>query len=124
MKKSMIKIISVLLIFFSIFTINIVSNADVAGMISSFTPNTDTQAASKVNTVGQNIVGIIQVVGIAVSVGMLLILGMKYVKAAPDEKANLKQSSVIYIVGAVVLFAAVNIVKLVYTMATEFVPAG
>ena len=124
MKKSMIKIISVLLIFFSIFTINIVSNADVSSMISSFTPNTDTQAASKVNTVGQNVVGIIQVVGIAVSVGMLLILGMKYVKAAPDEKANIKQASVIYIVGAVVLFAAVNIVKLVYTMATEFVPAG
>ena len=124
MKKSMIKIISVLLIFFSIFTINIVSNADVSSMISSFTPNTDTQAASKVNTVGQNIVGIIQVVGIAVAVGMLLFLGMKYVKAAPDENVIFKQSSVIYIVGAVVLFAAVNIVKLIYTMATEVVPAG
>ena len=124
MKKSIIKIVFVLLIFLSIFTINIVSNADVGSMISSFTPNTDTQAASKVNTVGQNVVGIIQVVGIAVSVGMLIILGMKYVKAAPDEKANIKQSSVIYIVGAVVLFAAVNIVKIVYTFATETVPAG
>ena len=124
MKKNMIKIISVLLIFFSIFTINIVSNADVGSMISSFTPNTDTEAAKTVNTVGQNVVGIIQVVGIAVSVGMLLFLGMKYVKAAPDEKANIKQSSVIYIIGAVVLFAAVNIVKLIYTMATEVVPAG
>lgn len=124
MKKSIIKIVFVLLIFLSIFTINIVSNADVGSMISSFTPNTDTQAASKVNTVGQNVVGIIQVVGIAVSVGMLIILGMKYVKAAPDEKANIKQASVIYIIGAVVLFAAVNIVKIVYTFATETVPAG
>lgn len=122
MKKNTIKIISILLIFFSIFTINIVSNADVGSMISSFTPNTDTEAAKTVNTVGQNVVGIIQVVGIAVSVGMLLFLGMKYVKAAPDEKANIKQASVIYIIGAVVLFAAVNIVKIIYTMATEVVP--
>ena len=90
-------------------------------MISSFTPNTDSSAASKVNVIGQNVVGVIQVVGIAIAVGMLLVLGIKYLRAAPDEKANIKQSSVIYIVGAVVLFAAVNIVKIVYTFATETV---
>ena len=73
------------------------------------------------NVIGQNVVGVIQVVGIAIAVGMLLVLGIKYLRAAPDEKANIKQSSVIYIVGAVVLFAAVNIVKIVYTFATETV---
>ena len=122
MKDNSIKIISILLIsLFVLFGFQIVSNADAGSMISSFTPNTDSSAASKVNVIGQNVVGVIQVVGIAIAVGMLLVLGIKYLRAAPDEKANIKQSSVIYIVGAVVLFAAVNIVKIVYTFATETV---
>lgn len=44
---------------------------------------------------------------------MLIILAIKYMSAAPGEKADIKKSAVVYVIGAVVLFAAVGIMQVI-----------
>lgn len=59
------------------------------------------------------ILGIVQVIGIAVAVIMLIVLAIKYVSAAPGDKAEIKQHAVVYVVGAVVLFGASGLLEII-----------
>lgn len=117
MKSMVSKIVIVLLITLTAFSLGV--STIYANPVDGFNPNLNTKAAETVTNISQNVLGIIQVAGTAIAIGMLLFLGIKYVKAAPDEKANIKQSSVIYIIGAIILFAAVNIVKIIYDFSQE-----
>lgn len=51
------------------------------------------------------LLGLLKSVGIAVAMGMLLYVGIKYTMAAANEKADLKTASIRYIIGAIILFA-------------------
>lgn len=64
-----------------------------------------------------SVLGIIQVVAVSVAVIMLIILGVKYISAAPGEKADIKQGAMIYVVGAILMFAAATIVGIIKTFA-------
>lgn len=68
---------------------------------------------SKLTTVGSTVLGYIQVIGTFIAVGVLMFLGIKYMTASANEKADVKKSIIPYIIGAVVLLAAVNIVTLI-----------
>lgn len=80
------------------------------------TSNNDT---SKITTVGGNIVNIIQVVGIVVAIVIILIIGIKYLTASAEGKAEYKKTMIPYLVGAALLFAGTSIVKVVYSMVAQ-----
>ena len=63
---------------------------------------------------GGRIVGMIQILGTIVSAGTLIIIGIRYVLASADEKAEYKERMLPYIIGAVLLFGASNIVNIGY----------
>lgn len=65
---------------------------------------------------GGSVAGVIQIVGTAVSAGAMIIIGIKYVVASADEKAEYKERMIPYFIGAVLLFGASNIVKIAYSM--------
>ena len=48
-----------------------------------------------------------------IAVIMLIVLAIKYISAAPSEKADIKKSATIYIVGAVLLFAASGVLAII-----------
>lgn len=85
----------------------------------SITINASGEAQDKVSDVAGNIIGIIQIVGTAIAIIMLIYLGIKYVIAAPDEKANIKKSALIYVVAAVFIFAAVNILAIIQDFSND-----
>lgn len=62
---------------------------------------------------GGQIAGIAAAIGAGVAIVMLLWLAIKYMTAAPDEKANIKKTATIYIIGAVLLFAASGVLGLI-----------
>lgn len=62
------------------------------------------------------IVGAIQIVGTIVSAGALIIIGIRYVVGSADEKAEYKERMIPFVLGAVLLFSASNVVKVLYTM--------
>ena len=72
---------------------------------------------SNVKTVGGEIVGLIRVIGTIVSVGMLIVLGIKYMMGSAEEKAEYKKTLFPYFVGAVLIFAATSLAQIIYNWA-------
>lgn len=119
MKKS-IKVISTLLL-----TIMLV--ASIAGTVLAFNPNTVLNGlngngnvqTNDLTKVGNNIVTIIQVVGIVIAVIVLLVIGIKYMMGSASEKAEYKKTMIPYIVGAVLIFAGTSLVRVIYSLSTS-----
>ena len=71
----------------------------------------NTTAISKA---GQNIVGVLQAVGIVLSVVMLSVIGIKYLMGSAEEKADYKKSLMPYVVGAALIFTASIFAQAIY----------
>ena len=119
MKKSIIKIFSVLLI--AILCVAILSSTIMATTLEDAqdvkkfrdSAKDTTNTASFVSEwLGAALV-VVQVVGVGVAVIMLVVLAIKYISAAPSDKAEIKKHAVVYVVGAIVLFAASGILGLI-----------
>ena len=76
-------------------------------------------AAGSINNLIGSIITIVQVVGTGVAIIMLIVLAIKYISAAPGDKADIKKHAVVYVVGAIVLFAATGILGIVKNFASN-----
>ena len=63
---------------------------------------------------GGSVAGVIHIVGTIVAIGSLMIIGIRYMVASADEKAEYRERMVPYIIGAVLLFGASTIVRVIY----------
>lgn len=70
-------------------------------------------ARASIARIAGAILAMVQTVAIAVAVIMLLILAIKYISAAPNDKAEIKKHAVVYVVGAVILFSASGILEII-----------
>ena len=119
MKKS-IKVISTLLL-------AIMLVASIAGTVLAVDPNTVLNGlngngnvqTNDLTKVGNNIVTIIQVVGIVIAVIVLLVIGIKYMMGSASEKAEYKKTMIPYIVGAGLIFAGTSLVRVIYSLSTS-----
>ena len=59
------------------------------------------------------IISVVQIIGTGVAIIMLLVLAMKYMIAAPGDRADIKKHAVVYVVGAVILFGASGILGII-----------
>lgn len=115
-KKVLIILINLILILF------IISNAVLAGdLINAFQDSTNPNGpgTEEVKDRAGRIVGIIQVIGTMVSVGMLMILGIKYMLGSADEKAEYRKSMVPYIIGSILIFGFSNLTQIIYDWAIK-----
>lgn len=71
---------------------------------------------TKITTIGGQIVGFIRVIGSIIAVGILVVLGIKYMMASAEGKADFKSSMIPYLVGAVLVFAGSWIASAIYGM--------
>lgn len=78
---------------------------------SSVSGNAEADAITK-NAMGTAI-QVIRIVATGVAIIMLSYIAIRYLMAAPNEKAEFKKSATIYIVGAVLVFAAGNILGVI-----------
>ncbi len=85
---------------------------DVEGIASGLT-GTQSSAQSSVVSIGNNIIGIITTVGVVVAVIILLVLGIKYMMGSASEKAEYKKTMIPYLIGAILIFGASAITKVV-----------
>lgn len=115
MKKS-IKIVSVALM---IVAMILVSTSVFATEFRPTNVAIDTSNTEAVQGVGSSILGIVRVVGTIVAVGMLIVLGIKYMMGSAEERAEYKKTLFPYLIGAVLIFAASNLADMVYTWAQQ-----
>lgn len=91
---------------------NVFTN-DVLVDIDQYKPNDiDSDSAGKIETATSKILTVISNIGIAVSVIMLAILGIKYMIGSVEERAEYKQGLVPYVIGAFILFGVTTVVKI------------
>ena len=70
--------------------------------------------ANQFTPMGNEILGIVQVIGILSSVIALSLIGIKYMLASVEEKAEYKKTFMPYIVGAALIFAASVFAQVAY----------
>lgn len=84
---------------------------------------TEAQDKSGVIKMSKKVMGtgisVIRIVGTGIAIIMLTYVAIKYMSAAPNEKAEFKKSATAYIVGAIILFAATNLLKIISDFATS-----
>lgn len=117
MKKLIISLISVLLI--GLILTSIVFETQAVGFDVLEDPDRYKQQvgeSGEIVTIGNVIVSIIRTLGAAVSVVMLMIVGIKYIMGSVEEKAEYKQTMWPYIVGALLIFAGTTITSIIYEM--------
>ena len=79
----------------------------------------NTGAANSINKMIGAVLTVVQVIGVGVAVIMLVVLAIKYIAASPGDKAEIKKHAVVYVVGAVVLFAASGILGIIRKFASN-----
>lgn len=122
-KKTIFRILSIaLMIVMLTMAIHNVAFADEY----AYTPRGDQggTTATKFQSILNVILGIVQVIGIAIAVIMLIVLAIKYISAAPSDKADIKKSATAYIIGAVVLFAASGVIQIIKNFANDTIGDG
>ncbi len=75
----------------------------------------DTSVSSDtIEDAGKKIVGILQTVGVVLSVVILTVIGIKYMMGSAEEKAEYKKTFMPYIIGAALIFAASVFAQVAY----------
>ena len=89
-------------------------SSEMASLISTADSTTvNTGASNTATNVVATVISSIRIIGVCFAVVMLLTVAMKYMSAAPGDKADIKKSAVAYVVGAIVLFAVTGILTII-----------
>lgn len=71
-------------------------------------------STTKVTDKVGEVLGFIRVIGMIVSVGVLMVLGIKYMVGSVEEKASYKHSMIPYLIGAAILFSGTLLPSMIY----------
>lgn len=80
-------------------------------------PSDSSGASAAIQSIAGSILAMVQIIAIAVAVIMLIVLAIKYISAAPNDKAEIKKHAVVYVVGAIVLFSASGLLEIIKNFA-------
>lgn len=120
--KKIKNIVCLLLILLLILT-TYVSHAETMDPIEAMKGMSEDSVDSSVTTsIGPVInvaIGLIQMIGTGLSLVMVSILGIKYMMAAPNDKAEVKKQIAPMVVGCVILFTSVSIIQIIANFTAE-----
>ena len=117
MRKKKIICISILILMITLFSTCVYATPIDSIMEQVQSPDGD--IITRGDSIRGKILFIVQLIGTIVAICTLLVLGIKYMIAAPDRKADIKKQAVIYIIGAFFLFGAVGVVEIIKQFGTE-----
>ena len=115
MKNNIIKIIFIIEIFITILTSCLTTTCMAASMSDAekIMGIKDEKINNSLTAFMNNAAGFTQIVAAGVATAMLLAISIKYMMASTAEKADLKQHAVVYVFGAILLYAGVAIVEII-----------
>ena len=117
--KKIAKIATILMI---IATIAMACGMVFASSIS--VPEATNGGVSAISGTVTNVIGLVTYICYAVAVVMLVLLGIKWVTASPEAKADIKKGAIIYVIGAVLVFAAGLILNVIQNLAKSTISTG
>ena len=119
--NKLFKVLAIMLVAICLITAcsGIVNALDTTGNWPTTVSGASSEFSGQAATWGNTILGFFQVVGYMAAVIVLVWLGVKYIMASPEGKAEIKKQAFAYILGAVLLFAASGIVTIVKNSITN-----
>lgn len=111
-KKILLRILPILMIGLLLVTSNVF-----AVEVSAGAPGGG-NAVKQVTQLGKNIWSTITVIVQIAAIAAIVFAGVRYMFASADDKADIKKQTVILVVGAALVFAAVPIAKFIQNTAT------
>lgn len=87
------------------------------GIIRDINPNLPS-GAEHASTVAETIIGAAMWIGYAIAIGMIVFIGIKYVIASADEKANLKGMLLKVVIGSFIIVFSLTIANAVIQVMT------
>lgn len=93
-----------------------------ANTITSLDGNIDTssKAARTIIGVSKTLLELLQLIGIAVGLIMLVIIGIRFILKSDKEKPDFKNVAMNYIFGAICIFGATTILTFIQKIAIQF----
>ena len=70
-------------------------------------------AVEKIQTIGNRLLTVIIWIGYAVALGMVVVIGIKYILGSADAKANMKSAIVNWFIGAFLVFACSTVIAFI-----------
>ena len=129
MKKKTICVVASIILFLGMFFANVNScfaiqtTKDMLTSADSWTSG-DSGVVSTTQKIMATAINVIRIVGTGIAIIMITYVAIKYMSAAPQEKAEFKKSATALVVGAIVLFAGTNILKIIANFATTNINAS
>ena len=96
---------------------NIVLAFDVTGQFNGQIDSNAQSSADSVKDVLLAVLSAVRIAGVAIAIIMLIMVGIKIMMASPSERANVKQYSINYVIGAFILFGASGILTIIKSVA-------
>lgn len=116
-------LVTLLLLFFKFSIANAGWTDDVYGLIKeNENPDIgrdDTGVAQKAQKIITTIAVVFKIVAVATAIVILIMLAVKYMAAAPGDRADIKKSMIPFVIGAFVLFAASGIIDLLIKFSSQ-----
>lgn len=78
----------------------------------------DSNVTGAFTNISGAVITIARIICMGVAITMLVLVAIKYMTAAPGEKADIKKHAVIYVVGAIVMFASTGILGIIQKFAS------
>ena len=111
------KVIVFLIVLLTIISISLISNAS---YLEKFSGDVGGDIATRAGKISSTALTVIQVIGMAVAVIMLIVLGIKYMVASAADRAEIKKHAIVYVTGAIIMFGAAGIVEIIKKLAVTF----
>lgn len=125
MKKKVKIFLSIFIIFALIVSfVNSVHATEVLNAMKGLKDVKADDQIGKLKPIINTVIGFIQIAGTGISVIMVTVLGIKYMLAAPSDKADVKKQIAPLLIGAVLLFASVNIIQIIANFSATLPTAG
>lgn len=107
MKKVLVTIVMMLVVIF------VISNVVFADSITNAMAGYENMGGNDaIGTIGGNILSVVQAIAISAAVIMIVVIGIKFMLAAPSEKAEVKKQLTPYIIGCVILFGTTTFLQI------------
>ncbi len=78
-----------------------------------------TEGGGLIDKIAGPILSVMRIVAIGIGMIMITFLGIKYMSAAPTEKASIKNQLIAFAVGLAVVVSATTILQMIYTAVTN-----
>ena len=119
-----IVITSLCIILIVAFTVVNISYANDNFNTNAFEGHDSGTAGSSMSNFAGGVLSVVRIACVGIGLIMLTVLGMKYMLASPNDRAEIKGSAIRYVLGAIIMFAASGLLTIIQGFAASTIPEG